>query len=267
MRPLITAFATLLLVMASPVFWAAAEPAAGKVTLRIVAQDPADGSVLGAGDRLYLHIGYESSVPVRFQAEALRQGILQEEAFINSAPPYDAGNGEALAWLGFAIPVRIDAIRVTAYDLEWKPLAVLNVPAVLTWDSETADPPREPAAWVVPLQKHHRHVFDTALDPLPRKPDPFFDIFLIVSIISIPFYVLVQIRMLVHCRDGWRKYAAVPLLAILPLCLYSLIGLGMETSYWIIFLTRFFPVALVYLGIVWLIKRIRDKSAIADSTS
>jgi len=51
--------------------------------------------------------------------------------------------------------------------------------------------------------------------------------------------------------SGWRNYVIAPLLPIVPLCLYSLVGLGMETAYWIIFLFRYFPAALAYLLIVW----------------
>jgi hypothetical protein len=260
------ALAILVLLIAGTSICLATEKSPGKTTLRIVAQDPADGATLASGERLFLRIGYDSSVPVRFQAEALRQEVLQEAAFINSAPPYDAGSGEALAWISFSGTIRIDAIRVTAFDLEWKKLATLTVPMVITWESVEIATPRELAEWIGPMQKHHRHVFDTALDPLPQKPDPFFDIFLMISIISIPFYLLVQIRMLLRYQEGWRKYVIVPLIPLLPLCLYSLIGLGMESNYWIIFLTRYIPVALAYLGIVWLVKRLREKSGVGENS-
>jgi hypothetical protein len=249
------AFVMLTILIAGTSACLAADKASGKTTLRIVAQDPEAGATLAAGDRLFLHISYESTVPVRFQAEALRQDVLQEDAFTNSAPPYDAGSGEALASIGFSRQIRIDTIRVTAFDLEWQQLASVTVPMVLDWDNSETDSPREPASWVGPMQKHHRHVFDTALDPLPRKPQPLFDVFLLISVISIPIYVLVQIRMLFRYEGGWRNYAIVPLVPILPLCLYSLIGLGMESSYWIIFLTGYTPVSLAYLGILWLVKR------------
>jgi hypothetical protein len=261
-----SALAMLLLLLAGSVACPAAEQTAAKLAFRVVAQEPAAASTLASGDRLFLRIVYDSAMPVRFQAAAWRQEVLQDEAFINSSPPYPAGSGEALAWVGFAKPVRIDTIRVTAFDQEWQQLATLTLPVVMTWEEPASAAPRTPAEWVAPLQKHHRQVFDTALDPLPQKPDPLFDMFLLISVFSFPCYVAMQLRMLLRYRGNWRWYAAAPLLPILPLGLYSLIGIGMESNYWIIFLTRYFPVALAYLGIVWLVKRLRSKPARAEGS-
>jgi len=255
-----SALAMFLLLAASAVACTAAVQATGKAVFRVTGQDPAPESSLVSGERFFLRIDYQSDIPVRFQAAAWRQEVLQEDAFINPAPPYPAGSGEALLWIGFAKPVRIDEVRITAFDLEWQELSTLSIPMTMTWGEPTTVAPHSPAEWVGPLQKHHRQVFDTALDPLPQKPDPLFDIFLLISIISLPCYVAVQLRMLLRYQGTWRWYAAAPLLPILPLGLYSLIGLGMQSSYWIIFLTRYFPVALAYLGIVWLVKWFRAKT-------
>jgi hypothetical protein len=238
----------------------AAEPQPAELTFQVTAQDPAAGETLPPGERLFLRIDYESPVPVRFWAEGYRQDVLQEQAALKRTPPYDAGHGEALVWLSFNEPIRINAVRVTAYDLAWQELATLTFDTTVTWEGVSSGAPRQPATWVVPLQKHHRQVFDTALDPLPAKPDLFFDVFLVISIISIPCYLLLQIRLLRHYRDNWRRYAAAPLLPLLPLGLYSLIGLGMESNHWIIFLTYYIPAATVYLGILWVVKRFIEKS-------
>lgn len=262
-----TVIATALLLANMVAVCLAGEATGDMVTMRIVAQDPQSGATLATSDRLYLHLSYNSPVPVRFQVEAFRQGVLQEKSFTNSAPPYDAGHGDALAWISFPFPLSIDEIRVVAFDLEWKRIGALTVPMTLTWEFHDTETPRELEVWIGPMQKHHRHVFDTALDPQPQKPEPFFEFFLLGSIASIPLYLFLQIRMLIICKDGWRKYALVPLVPIAPLVLYSLIGLGIESTYWIIFLTRYFPVAAAYLGGVWLVKRIFDKPHSEETTS
>lgn len=238
----------------------AAEPQPAQLTFQVTAQDPAEGGTLPPGERLFLRIDYQSQVPVRFWAEGYRQDVLQKQAVVKRTPPYDAGQGEALVWLSFSEPIRINAVRVTAYDLAWQELATLTVDTTVTWEGVASGTPRQPAAWVAPLQKHHRQVFDTALDPLPAKPDLFFDVFLVISIISIPCYLLLQVHMLRRYRDSWRRYAAAPLLPLVPLGLYTLIGLGMETSHWVILLTYYTPAAAAYLGILWLVKRSIEKS-------
>jgi hypothetical protein len=266
MTVLKTTLAAAVMLLATLATTLAAEPQPVQLTFQVTAQDPAEGETLSPGERLFLRIDYQSPEPVRFWAEGLRQDVLQRQATLKRTPPYEAGQGEALVWLSFNEPIRINAIRVTAYDLAWQELATLTVDTTVTWEGAASATPRQPAAWVAPLQKHHRQVFDTALDPLPAKPDLFFDVFLMISIISIPCYLFLQVRMLRSYRDSWRRYALAPLLPLVPLGLYSLIGLGMETSHWVIFLTYYIPAAAAYLGILWLVKRCIDKSKSAAGT-
>lgn len=238
---------------------AAGEPSPQVASFRIVGTDPPPAAALAVGERLHLRIRYESPEPIRFMPEGIRQGIAQEHVAASSAPPYDPGRGEALAWLAMAAPVRIDEIRVTAYDLEWRKLGVSTVRATITWDSRAGPVGREPAEWVEPMLKHHRRVFDTALDPLPEKPEPLLDIFFMISFTAIPLYLLMQAQMLLRYRGKWQWYAAAPLLPIIPLGLYSLIGLGLSTQLWVKFLFHYMAVALLYLLTVWAVKWHREK--------
>jgi len=237
----------------------AAEPKTVGNAFQIVATDPGDGAVLATGDKLYLRLSYASDVPVRFQVEAFRQSLPQDDTITSSTPPYDAGRGEALAWISLTTPVRIDELLVTAYDMEWQELGSQFVPLVVTWNENPGTEPRPLAEWVGPAMKHHRQVFDQAFDPQPQKPATLFDTFFLISIMSIPVYLALQIKMLVSCRGNWRWYILAPLVPIVPLLLYSLFGLGFETAYWIIFLFRYFPVALGYLSTVWVVKWFYDR--------
>lgn len=230
-----------------------------RTAFKIVALDPGPNSTLGTNDRLYLRISYESPVPVRFVAKAIRQGVEQEEAFTSSTPPFDAGRGEAMAWLALPIPVRIDEIRVTAYDIEWQELGTLTNEVVATWENAENAQPREPAEWVGPLLKQHRHAFDTAFDPQPQQPAPLFDIFFLISVLAMPVYLALQLRMLVRYRGRWQWYAAAPLLPFVPMGLYSVFGLGLSSSLWVIFLFRYMTVALLYLLILWVVKWVKDR--------
>lgn len=233
----------------------------GRTTFKLVAMDPESDTTIGMSDRLYLRLSYESPVPVRFQGEALRQEAVQEEAFTSSTPPYDAGRGEALVWIGFPTPIRIDEIRVTAYDMDWQPLDSLNARTLVTWEHEEDKEPRISAAWVEPLLKHHRQVFDTAFDPQPQKPEPLFDVFFLLSFMAIPIYLMLQAQMLLRYRGQWQWYAAAPLLPVVPMGLYTLFGLGLSTPLWVIFLFRYFAVALLYLLILWTVIWLRDRKS------
>jgi len=256
---LTTTLAILLLLLAGTLSPLATESKAGGTTYRIVATDPGPGATIANGDKLYLRINYESPVPVRFQIEAFRQELRQEDAITSSTPPYDAGRGEALAWISFSTPIRVDELRVTAFDMEWQELHYETIQMVVTWEEVEDVAARSLAEWVGPMVKHHRQVFDQAYDPQPQKPDTLFDLFFLFSFMAIPAYLAMQIKMLTRWPSGWRKYVIAPLLPIVPLCLYSLFGLGMETAYWIIFLFRYFPAALAYLMTVWVVKWFYDR--------
>ncbi len=236
------------------------EQKGGRTAFSIVALDPGPDATLGTSDKLYLRISYESPVSVRFVAKAIRQGVIQDRFFTSSTPPFDAGRGEALAWLGSPIPVRIDEISVTAYDMEWRELGTLTTKLVATWeDSEKAEP-RDAAEWVAPLLKKHRHVFDTVYDPQPQQPAPLFDLFFLISFIAMPIYLLMQLVMLIRYRGRWQWYAAVPLLPFVPMGLYSAFGIGLSFSLWVIFIFRYTTVALIYLMILWVVKQVKARS-------
>jgi hypothetical protein len=243
----------------------AAEAPITRTIFRVLASDPATGATIATGDKLYLHLSYESPVPVRFQAEAIRQDVLQEKSFNSSTPPSAAGRGEAIVWFGFPHSVRIDEIIITAYDVDWQQIGYMNTPIVVTWSDHAAGEVRHLAPWVEPLLKNHRRVFDTTIDPQPTKPDPLFDVFFLFSVMSIPLYLILQTRMVLRYRGDWRRAAATPLITILPLCLYSFFGLGLETANWVIFLFYFFPVSLAFLCLIWGIRWVYDRrKKIAD---
>jgi len=242
------------LLIVSPGVVAAADQPPGRATFDIIAVDPAADATLAAGDRLYLHVSYNSAVPVRFAAEAWYRETLQKDAFASSTPPYDAGRGEAIAWIGFPRPTRIDEIRVTAYDMGWQELGTRFIEAATAWERRESNQPREPAAWVNPLLKQHRHMFDNTFDPQPEKPAPLFDAFFLLSFMAMPLYLLMQLQMLIRYRGSWQGYAAAPLLPMVPLGLYSAFGLGLSSEQWIIFLFRYMTIALIYLAILWVVK-------------
>ncbi len=256
-RIILAGFALLATVAA---FVPAVAQTASRTAFKIVALDPGPNSTLGTNDRLYLRISYESPVPVRFAAKAIRQGAEQGEAYTSSTPPYAAGLGEALVWLGFPTPIRIDEIRVTAYDMEWQELGTLTNAVVATWESREDGQPRATAEWVGPLLKQHRHAFDTAFDPQPQQPAPLFDIFFLISVLAMPVYLALQLRMLVRYRGRWQWYAAAPLLPFVPMGLYSVFGLGLSSSLWVIFLFRYMTVALLYLLILWVVKWANERA-------
>lgn len=253
------AVSVLVLILVAAAGSLAAESPITRTTFRVAGLDPVSSATIATGDKLYLKLSYESAVPVRFVAEATRQEELQEKSFISSTPPYSAGRGEALVWIGFPSAIRVDVINVTAYDMEWKQIGYMSSPIVITWSDRMVGETRQLSPWVEPLLRQHRRVFDNTFDPQPTRPDRLFDVFFLFSIMSIPCYLGMQLQLLVRYRDEWRKYATAPLVFIFPIALYSLFGIGFETAHWVIFLFRFFPVSLCYLILLWLARWVYDR--------
>ena len=242
------------------VFTAVAEtrPVAS-IDMQITALDPDTGAFLAAGDRLYLRITYQSPVAVRFVPEGFRQETLQGATVTSSTPPYSAGQGEALTWILYNSAVGIDELRVTAYDIAWKPLGTTSLRTHINWEQHDSFVAREPSAWVEPLARNHRRVFDSSYDPQPEQPHPVFDFFFVLCFMAIPGYLLLQFHMLVRYRGKSQWYAAAPLLPIIPLGLYSLIGFGLSADLWVIFLFRYLAVAFLYLLILWTVVWTRER--------
>lgn len=229
---------------------------ANNILVEIVSLDPGDESTLGNEDMLYALVRYESDVPLRFQAFAMRDGAMLEVGAIrNPAALHAPGSGEALAWVGYTNPTHIDAIGVTVFDEEWQELYRLTERSNVTWQGVAAEKPRELAEWVNKLIKAERRKMDFVYDPSPRKYGFFYDIVFFLTIASIPAYILLQLHMLWRYSYRWRELAMIPLFPYMILAFYVVVGLGIDTSLQVTFLFRYTPLALLYLIALWLAKR------------
>lgn len=230
--------------------------AADNVLVKIADLDPAVESILGNDDRLYALVRYESDIPVRFQAIAERKGAVLEVGAIKNPPALHApGSGEALVWVGYTNPTHIDAIRVTVMNEEWLELDSVTESANVTWQGVSADKPRTPAEWVNTLVKSERRKMDFVYDPAPKKYGMLQDILFLLTIVSFPAYLLLQLHMLWRYNYRWRELAVIPLFPYMILAFYYLAGLDIERSLQVTFLFRYTPLALLYLVALWLAKR------------
>lgn len=229
---------------------------ADNILVKLVTLDPGVESTLGNQDMLYVLVRYETDIPLRFQAIAMREGaVLEMGAISNPAALHAVGNGEALAWVSYTNPTHIDAVRITVFDEEWRELYRLTAKADVTWQGVAAVKPRKPAEWVESLIKTERRKKDFVYDPEPKKYGTLYDIVFFLTIASIPVYVLLQLYMLWRYRYRWRELAAIPLFPYMIVAFYAIVGLSIETSLLVTFLFRYTPFALLYLVCLWLAKR------------
>lgn len=224
--------------------------------VEIVSLDPSAESTLGNDDALYVLIRYESAIPLRFQAIAMREGVpLEVGAIRNPAALHSQGSGEALAWVSYTNPTHIDAVRVTVLNEEWREVYHLSKEADVKWQGFAAPEPRKPAEWVNTLIKSERRKIDFVYDPSPQKHGTLYDILFFLTLASFPAYILLQLHMLWRYNYRWRELAVIPIFPYVILAFYYVAGLDIDTSLQVTFLARYTPLALLYLVALWIAKR------------
>lgn len=233
-------------------------------TAKILAVDPPPGSQLAFAEKVYLRLGYHSSVPLRFRVSAYRHGEKREiGALISKASLHASGPGEALVWLSFNNPTHIDQIHIELLDVQWTPINTLSFAADLVWQAAASDKPPGPvASWVEELDRVERRKHDYFYDPAPVPHGNLNEFVFLLTVLAAPTYLGIQILMLRRYRGRWRELAAIPLVSAMPLILYGLlVGYPFDFELWLGFVFRATPFALCYLVALWIIKRVRTRGA------
>lgn len=236
------AFLPLLALLASGPLSAADAPA---IQLRVSAADPASGGRIAVGDTLYLRISYSSPVPLRFRGTGyIGETEVTEGAAYNPAPVYPAGEHEALVWISYAGPARIDEVRIGVKDAGWKLLRSLSYPVMAEWAAGA--PRRGRAAWAAQLGDRQQAMTSAGMAETGGS-DGLASLLMALAAASIPGYVCLQLFMVFRCSGGWRIAAGLPLLGMIPLALYTLAGLLMGATLWPLMLLFLAPPAFLYL--------------------
>jgi hypothetical protein len=227
---------------------------------RISKVDPQSGVELDAYDKLYMQVDYNSGQQVRFKVVPLRKGLeVEYGAMTSSTMVWPAGEKVALAWLSFPTTTHVDAVRIVALGPDWDKVGQFEIKFEALWDSTPVETPREPVEWVKKLIRKNRLRQELAFDPNPQQKEVIYDTVFYLTMITIPFFLILQVQFLRKWRGRWRELAAIPLISITPLLFMALLGLGIELRLWIIFIFRGMPLALIYLVVLWFAKRVSER--------
>ena len=237
------AFLSLLALLVSGPHSAAEAPA---IQLRVNAADPASGGRLAVGDTLYLRISYSSPVPLRFRGTGyIGETEVTEGAAYNPAPVYPAGEHEALVWISYAGPALIDEVRIGVKDAGWKLLRSLSYPVMAEWAAGA--PRRGRAAWAAQLSDRQQAMTSDSMAGTDGS-DGLASLLMALAAASIPGYVCLQLFMLYRYSGGWRIAAGLPLVVMIPLALYTVAALAMESNLWPLMMLFLAPPAFLYLA-------------------
>jgi hypothetical protein len=215
-------------------------------TLSVVGSDPGLSSTLGRNGALYLRLRYTSDFPIRVQAHGFARGVeVLNGVRFNPSPAYPAGSGEALAWIAYAEPVRLDEIRIEVADDRWRPLLTAKLPVRAAWTA-AAEPSRSLPPWAERLSAAQQQaVSDTSWS----APDGFLgSLSGLLVMLGVPAYLVLQVVLAIWYRGAWRLAALAPLLVMLPLVLFvgCAVSAGSNIAPVLIFLAA--PPCCLYLG-------------------
>jgi len=220
--------------------------------VRMAQSDPGVTARLGGGEPLYLRLVYASDVPLRFRVEGYAgEAQALDGAMYNPAPPYPAGEGEALVWIAYRTPATIDALKVTVLDENWQPLTVLDAPANLQWSEA---PPRAASArpdWVRRLNGAQQAAVSQTFEA-GQEGEAASGVWLLDGLwFCVLGYVVLQGLAMSRLAGRWRLAASVPLIVAVPLFVYTIVALIAGSNLWPLAVLLLAPFGLAYLLAVW----------------
>lgn len=210
-------------------------------TVEITNRHPVAGDVLAVDQPLYLRISYRSDIPLRFQLRSA--GDARLSAFMNPAPVYPAGTGEALVWLAHRKPLYLDSATLLVFDADWQELEVMDVPVRARWGTGGL-PPAEPR-WVNDLRRQQQEMVRTAAAAANSERGGTWLVPLMA--LAIPGYLILQFLVWRHWRGGWRIAGLLPVWVAVPLIAYTAALLIAGSNLWPAMLLLLMPLLFLYL--------------------
>ncbi len=236
--------------------------ACAEVRVQVIETDPGSTATLGHWEQFYLRIAYETDRPIRVRAEAYA-GATPVPSANSGSPRYEPGAGEAMFWIAYTEPARVDRIVVQAQDDKTqKPIAQAEIAVDLTWTGQKTAAARRKAEWITRLQADRDQRRKEEMQEYANRPSPWWESVLFMAAAwSIPIYFIVQVVVLRRWRGGWRIAAAVPAVPMALLLGQAILALLAGSNLFPIYLIFTCLPALIYLLALMALRRIRRRSA------
>ncbi len=215
--------------------------------VQVLATSPAPQAELPLGQSFQVRLGYTSEHGLRlfvrgyYQGEQVTQGQRS-----NPSPVYDGPAGEAIVWLEYTRPTRLDELRIQVNDASWQTLESISVPVALHWHPEA--PAINHADEFRALSAEQQQRVSVAMQQAyAEQDDRGINLLLIAMAWSVPAYLVLQLLLPLRWQGGWRKLALLPLLATGPILLYTLAGLLQGSNLWPLVMLFTLPFAFLYM--------------------
>ncbi len=232
------------------------------VRVQVMETDPASPATLKNGESFYLRIQYETDRAIRIRGEAYFAGQKITD-MTGGSPRYQPGTGEAMFWFAWRQPAQVDRIVILAQDDSGRQVfAETKIPVQLTWSRELDTAPRARAEWVQRMRVEDARRVQAELEEYRNRPGRAWETLLGMAIVwCVPAYFVAQILTLVRWRERWRFAAGLPLIVLAPVLLYTVYAYLQGSNIFPLVLIFTSPVLLMYLGVLWAIRRSRLRAA------
>jgi hypothetical protein len=230
--------------------------ACAEVRVQVLETDPGSPATLGHWQQFYLRIAYETDRPIRVRAEAYAGGA-PVPSTNSGSPRYGPGPGEAMFWIAYTEPARVDRIVVRAVDDKTQqPIAQAEIAVDLAWTGQKTAARRRKPEWAARLQAERDRLQKEAMREYASRPSPWWESVLFMAAMwSIPIYFIVQVVALRRWRGGWRIAAAVPAVPMALILGHAIFAFFAGSNIFPIVLVFTCLPALVYLLALMVLRR------------
>lgn len=221
--------------------------AAAETRLQVFETHPASPAVLGHWEQFQLRVGYTTDRPVRIFGEPYA-GSEKAPGMSSTSFLYGPGAGEALYWIAYTKPARVDRIVVYAQDEKGQRVASTEVAVRLEWTGQPAAAPRAAPAWVGRLEAERNALQKAASDARAREPVNWaWVIAFQLAALSIPASLVLQVLLLLRWRGGWRLAALASGVPMAGFFAHAVLAFFAGSNIFPLLLFFFCPPALAYL--------------------
>jgi len=230
--------------------------ARGEARVEVLETDPASPAELGKWEEFYVRVAYEADRPVYVRGAAFLDGR-PAPSMTSGSMRHEAGAGEAFFWFAYTTPARVDRIVMTAYDAATnKPIAETALSVDLTWTGAPVAAPRPRAEWVRRMQTEQNRRISEQSAAYRNQPMSWGATLLVFGMMwSVPGYFVLQAVALRRWRGGWWTAAAIPLLPMGAVLVYTAVAFLKGSNLFPLVLIFASPPALVYLVILLILRR------------
>jgi hypothetical protein len=220
---------------------ALAAAARSETRVQVVETDPAGPATLDNWQHFSLRINYRSDQPIRVRCEPYFEG--QRVPSMNGGSPlYDAGDGNAFFWFSYTDARRVDSVVVTGETSSGKVVAKTSIPVDLTWSGQASSTPQVKAGWVQSMEAERARQMQAATDAYYNSAQGLLLGALGSLIIAaVPAYFVLQVVTLRRLRGGWRRAAAIPLVPMAAVLVYTVFAFAAGSN--------LFPLVLIFTSV------------------